>query len=304
MKILGEEKGAELRFYDAGELLFREGERGDSIFVIRRGELRVKRKQGEDEIELALLGEGSVVGEMSLIDHSMRSASVESVAGTAVLLIPSFKFAPLLEQFPAWFGSLLKSLVQRLRQSNLKVEQPLVQNSTLALALFLDRVLAHGEVWDRNSALRRFHLVSRVSNEKALVALDDLLMRGLVLEDLELGLFIPERDMMMVFIDLNLCVMSQKEYPLLSLRSDEQLWLRLLWRSVEAQPAVQMQSASAWVQNVQKFPEGKDLKFVQAGALVDMKVLKSCPDGENWELNLPLLGILVKTLENLERLRL
>lgn len=304
MKVLGEEKGAELRYYEAGEVLFSEGDRGDSIVVIRRGELQVLRIQGADEIELARLGEGSVVGEMSLIDHAVRSATVRSLDGTAVLSIPSSRFAPLLDQFPAWFGSLLKSLVNRLRQSNLKVEQPLVQSTVLSLALFLDKILAHGDSWTRISALKRYHLLSRIPMHKAEDALEELLARGLVLEDMETGLFIPERDMMMVFIDLNLCVLNQKEYPLLALHSDERLWLKLLWLSVENSTVPESQAAAQWCQLIQKHPEGKELKFVQAQGLVELKVLKMSPEGENWILNKPLLAILAKTLENIERLRL
>lgn len=56
--------------------LFRQGDVADSMYVISEGEVQVvARTAGDDVVPLGLLGAGAVLGELSLIDHGVRSAS-------------------------------------------------------------------------------------------------------------------------------------------------------------------------------------------------------------------------------------
>jgi CRP-like cAMP-binding protein len=63
---------SEIRAFQSGEILIVEGSVGDSMFVIANGELDVSR----GDLKLAHLSDGSVVGEMALLDPAPRSASV------------------------------------------------------------------------------------------------------------------------------------------------------------------------------------------------------------------------------------
>lgn len=75
-----------LRRWAAGEVVIREGEMGESFFVVGRGAVRVVQHDTLGrERELATLGDGSVFGEMALVSASPRAASVV-VAGEADLL--------------------------------------------------------------------------------------------------------------------------------------------------------------------------------------------------------------------------
>jgi CRP-like cAMP-binding protein len=58
-----------------GELLFREGDEGNEMFVIRSGAIRVYVEAGGIEKTLAILGAGEFVGEMSLLNGKPRSAN-------------------------------------------------------------------------------------------------------------------------------------------------------------------------------------------------------------------------------------
>ncbi len=60
---------------DAGEILFREGEEGMEMFVVRSGTIRVFVETNEVEKTLAILGPGEFVGEMSLLTGQPRSAT-------------------------------------------------------------------------------------------------------------------------------------------------------------------------------------------------------------------------------------
>lgn len=72
--------------FSAGEILFHQGEVADALYIVGSGELQVRAKapSGED-IQLARLGPGSVVGEISLIAGGPRSATVQALADATVL---------------------------------------------------------------------------------------------------------------------------------------------------------------------------------------------------------------------------
>ena len=70
--------------YAAGEVLCKEHEAADAMYIIERGEVAVSRRSGNEDVRVAYLGDGAVVGEMALIVSSPRSASIEAVAETRV----------------------------------------------------------------------------------------------------------------------------------------------------------------------------------------------------------------------------
>lgn len=70
-----------------GEVLIREAEPGESLFVIRKGRVAVEKTTGGRKIQLAELGPGAVFGEMSLIDNFPTSASVVALEPSSFFLI-------------------------------------------------------------------------------------------------------------------------------------------------------------------------------------------------------------------------
>lgn len=92
-----------LRHYDRGELLVREGERGESLFVVERGRVLVSKSGqlvGTGTIQLAALGAGSFFGEMSLLTGEPRSATVSADGPCVVLELAKEALATLLEEDP------------------------------------------------------------------------------------------------------------------------------------------------------------------------------------------------------------
>ncbi|MFT6397045.1 MAG: CRP-like cAMP-binding protein [Bradymonadia bacterium] len=68
----------------AGHQLFAQGDASDGMYVIERGEVAVTAESGiGSRVLLAEVGAGSVIGEVSLVDGSPRSATVESVSMTS-----------------------------------------------------------------------------------------------------------------------------------------------------------------------------------------------------------------------------
>ncbi len=89
--------------FGSGEVLVREGDGGDSLFVVEHGRVRVT-KAGDDadagSVTLATLTKGAFFGEMSLLTGVPRSATVTSDGGCEVLVISKEALAPLLAQDP------------------------------------------------------------------------------------------------------------------------------------------------------------------------------------------------------------
>jgi CRP/FNR family transcriptional regulator, cyclic AMP receptor protein len=102
------------RYYAAGETIFREGDRGDEFFVIRRGEVEIR--SGNRLLET--LGANEIFGEMALIDAAPRSA--DSIAKTDVDLAPisERQYIFLVKHTPYFALKVLRVLVRRLRAQN------------------------------------------------------------------------------------------------------------------------------------------------------------------------------------------
>jgi CRP/FNR family cyclic AMP-dependent transcriptional regulator len=112
-----------LRRWRRGALLIEEGERGDELYIILSGRLRVfSRDERQREITHGHYGPGEYVGEMSL-DGGPRSASVECVeAGSGVLVTRRQLLAYIAEQ-PEFALELLAKVIRRARAATLNAKQ-------------------------------------------------------------------------------------------------------------------------------------------------------------------------------------
>ena len=102
--------------FGAGEVLVREGDGGDSLFVVEHGRVRVT-KAGDDadagSVTLATLTKGAFFGEMSLLTGAPRSATVTSDGGCEVLVISKEALAPLLAHDPQLAEQLSAAVMAR-----------------------------------------------------------------------------------------------------------------------------------------------------------------------------------------------
>jgi CRP-like cAMP-binding protein len=86
--------------YAAGERILEEGTRGDSFFLIDRGEVRVVRRLGGTPREIARLVEGECFGEMAMLTGQDRTATVTAVTDVDVLMIDKAGFQDILAANP------------------------------------------------------------------------------------------------------------------------------------------------------------------------------------------------------------
>jgi CRP/FNR family transcriptional regulator, cyclic AMP receptor protein len=101
------------RTFETDDDLVREGEPGDSFVIIRAGSATVLK----DDRQIAELGPGDFLGEISLIDGGPRTATVRATTPIDALEISRQDFTTLLEGHPAVRLELLMALTARIRRS-------------------------------------------------------------------------------------------------------------------------------------------------------------------------------------------
>src|SRR3954465_2155539 len=107
------------RSYEQGQAIFREGDTGDTCYVVREGCVRVTRRHSDGRvITLAELRPGEMFGELAMFGGETRSASVEALEPTRALAILSGDLRRLLAQHPEIAVQILGGLPNRLPDAN------------------------------------------------------------------------------------------------------------------------------------------------------------------------------------------
>lgn len=94
----------------AGAVLFRQGDPGDTFYIVLRGEVRVER----DGAVVATLGDRSCFGEMALLDSGLRTATVTATADCELSVLAGEDFHDLLDEYPGISHGMLRILARRL----------------------------------------------------------------------------------------------------------------------------------------------------------------------------------------------
>jgi NTE family protein len=100
----------------AGEWLFRQGEPGDSLFIVRSGRLEIVVEQPERAV-VRVLGRGTAVGELALLTGTPRSASVRARRDSELLVVDRSSFTELLRTEPDFALALTRELGHQLQES-------------------------------------------------------------------------------------------------------------------------------------------------------------------------------------------
>ena len=137
--------------FAAGSTVIRAGDPADALYVVSTGELRVATPPtaGGHETVHALLGPGSLFGELALLDGAARSASVVAVRDSLLLRLPRPRFLALLRSRPELAVALIAALVGRVRHLSRRVEEDATLDGRTRLARLLlraaDEAAASGE---------------------------------------------------------------------------------------------------------------------------------------------------------------
>lgn len=101
-----------------GEVVYREGDAGDNLYMIWSGQVVAFMGQPDSPTILGYRGAGETIGEMSLLDNQPRSAWVVALTDLRLLKITREAFYQLLQQEPSLGMSIMEALSSRLRGSD------------------------------------------------------------------------------------------------------------------------------------------------------------------------------------------
>ncbi len=146
---LGEEDLAEVaavtvpREFAAGEMVFREGDRSDTCYVMRHGRVRAIREHTDGRtITLATLGPGEIFGELAIFDDERRSATIEALEASEAAAILGGDMRRLLRAHPDIAVKLLAALGRRLRETNERLSRQSFQTVQSRVASALMELVA------------------------------------------------------------------------------------------------------------------------------------------------------------------
>jgi hypothetical protein len=109
--------------FPEGEMVIKEGEPGETMYLITKGEVSVIKGQGtEREMELDRIGVGDYFGEMALFEGDVRSATIRTSEQSNLLVLHKREFAEIVREYPQIALRICKVLSQRLRELHQKIQ--------------------------------------------------------------------------------------------------------------------------------------------------------------------------------------
>src|SRR5215208_2784894 len=123
----------------AGDVLIRQGEPGDSAYVLMKGYFEVQKQSGQSLIKIDVRNPGDVVGEMALLSRAPRNASIIAKTNGEALRVPQEAFEKLLSSSTTAAMAVLHWVMARLAQN----ESLLHQQEKMAALGTMSAGLAH-----------------------------------------------------------------------------------------------------------------------------------------------------------------
>lgn len=104
------------RLYRDGEVIVRQGELGDCMYVIEHGHVEILRREGDQEYCLAVLDPGDFFGERAVFEKDARAtATARSLGGAVVLKVERRAFLQRVHEDPSFVFTLLRKMSRRIQ---------------------------------------------------------------------------------------------------------------------------------------------------------------------------------------------
>lgn len=98
--------------FPVGATVFKEGEEGQSLYIIHKGEVKACKTSPEgDLLTLMLHKDGDIFGEMAFLDGKPRSASIVAIADTRTYILDKDDFETLIDNHPRLMYKILRNIV-------------------------------------------------------------------------------------------------------------------------------------------------------------------------------------------------
>ena len=123
------------RSYNPGDVIFREGDMGNEMYIIQSGRVKIT-KQLKDGVEktLVILGPGDFFGEMAVIDKDVRSANASAMDASRLIALDEEVFEMHMQTNPKIVKKILKNLTSRLRDANNQIANLMIKDANRLVA--------------------------------------------------------------------------------------------------------------------------------------------------------------------------
>jgi len=115
--------------YEAGQVLFNQGDVGDAAYIIVEGAASVLVDTPDGPLEVASLGRNDFVGEIAILCDVPRTATVKATARTVTLRITKDLFFRLVAEFPEMSVEIMRELAARLEQTTKQLREAMAKSS-------------------------------------------------------------------------------------------------------------------------------------------------------------------------------
>ena len=115
--------GALGKVYKPGEVIVRQGELGDCMYVIQAGRVEVLMEQEGEEVSLAVREAGDIIGEMAIFEKEVRSATIRALDEVRILTVDKKNLLRRIHQDPSLAYHIVQTMSSRIRELSLEVAQ-------------------------------------------------------------------------------------------------------------------------------------------------------------------------------------
>jgi len=233
------------------EELFHEGDQSREIYLVNSGEIAIIKGEGGEQIELARIGTGAVVGEMAMIDRQPRSATIKATQKTVVTIISEAVFVAALRNLPQWFIGVLKVITSRLRVANQSYASVSIPDPERCVAFFLyqqwqsEKLRSHSAkvALEYFACLDVFHFHTHMGRKKYNEHLGNLAKRGLIQLSLDQNrnriINIHDGELLDIFCEIRNLQQADKPILAAAFSANHILCLNYLEKfAIELRPAV------------------------------------------------------------------
>ena len=134
------------RTFDAGHVIFREGDNSDTCYIVRAGHARAVREHGDGRtLTLAHFGPGDIFGELAMFDDERRSATVETLDQVDCVAVLGPDMRRLLREHSDIAVKLVISLGRRLRAANERISRQSFQTVQSRVAGVLGQLVIQAQ---------------------------------------------------------------------------------------------------------------------------------------------------------------
>jgi CRP/FNR family transcriptional regulator, cyclic AMP receptor protein len=109
--------------YLDGEVIIRQGESGDCMYVIQEGQVEIIKELDDNRTRLAIRKQGDFFGEMAIFEREVRMATVRSLGRTRVLTVDKKNFLCRIHEDPSLVYRLVQSMSARIRDLSEEVSR-------------------------------------------------------------------------------------------------------------------------------------------------------------------------------------